>query len=159
MCCRQWKESAVSSPNNNNKSNNQTVYADADDKKNLTNTKISMLLFWVYKISQPWTHPPQIRECREIENLGKFRDFDLLQFCTCISLNASIKIVFSGCWLNKDLRKFENILKFIFLFDTAVYKMECVIVSTMKLEIYPKVIFNCDDFAINLIKEVRLHSV
>ena len=121
MCCRQWKESAVSSPNNNNKSNNQTVYADcgskeilqhkngvgwtrilensspnnnnnnnnnksnnqtvyadADDKKSLNNTKMSLLLlfrFVVYQIWQPWTHPPQIRECREIENLGKIPGF------------------------------------------------------------------------------------
>ena len=65
--------------------------------------------FVVYQISQPWTLPPEISECREIENLGKFWDFDLLQFCTCISLNASIKIVFNGCWLNEDLWKVEKI--------------------------------------------------
>ena len=28
----------------------------------------------------------EISKCREIENLGKFLDFDLFQFCTCISL-------------------------------------------------------------------------
>ena len=68
-------ERRTSSPNKNNKSNNQTVYSD--DKKSF-NTQISLLLlfrFVVYQISQPWTHPPQIRECREIENLGKIPGF------------------------------------------------------------------------------------
>ena len=104
--------------------------------------------FVVYQISQPWTLPPEISECREIENLGKFWDFDLLQFCTCISLNASIKIVFNGCCLSWDQKnkKLENIFVSIYFYG-ALYKIlcrECVIVSKIQSEIYTKAIFNLE---------------